>query len=350
MHPPLPPVRTRFKDRRQPVIIDNHLKPIILGDENGRLAALQRLDILDSPKEAPFEHIVSLVRSVLNVPIVAVSLIDKDRQWFKAITGLSVTETPRNISFCTYSIEQAEPFIVSDAEQDPRFAGNPLVTGEPGIRSYAGVQLRTVEGYVVGSLCAIDQTPRAFSAHEVDILSNFARIVERELELRQIAECDSLTGALTRRAFFQKANEEIERFHRYGRPTSLVLADLDHFKRVNDSYGHVAGDVVLCAATKLVVKTIRPIDSLGRLGGEEFAVLLPETEASSALDAADRFRQLLAQTDMDLPGGVAIRITASFGISQMSASISSVEQWIASADLALYAAKQAGRNQCRSAA
>lgn len=329
--------------------MDIPLKPIILGDEDGRLAALKRLEILDSPREEPFEHIVSLVRSVLNVPIVAVSLIDKERQWFKAITGLAVTETQRDISFCTHSIEQAEPFIVSDAEHDPRFAGNPLVTGEPGIRSYAGVQLRTVEGYVVGSLCAIDQTPRSFSAHEVAILSNFAKIVERELELRQIAECDSLTGALTRRAFFQKASEEIERFHRYGRPTSLVLADLDHFKRVNDSYGHVAGDAVLCAATKLVVETIRPIDSLGRLGGEEFAVLLPETEASAALDAADRFRKLLAQTNIGLAGGAEIRVTASFGIAQMSASIGSVDQWVAAADLGLYAAKQAGRNLCRTA-
>ena len=329
--------------------MDDHLKPIILGDETGRLAALGRLAILDTPKEEPFEHVVSLVRSVLGVPIVAVSLVDKERQWFKASAGIAASETPRSISFCTHAIEQSEPYIVSDAQIDPRFAGNPLVLGEPGIRSYAGVQLRTMEGYVVGTLCAIDQKPREFTAHDIAMLSNFAKIVERELELRQIAECDSLTGALTRRAFFQKANDEIERFHRYGRPTSLVLADLDHFKSVNDTYGHVAGDAVLCAATKLVVDTIRPVDSLGRLGGEEFAVLLPETEGSAALDAADRFRKLLRQTSITLPGGGKICVTASFGIAQISAEIRTVEQWVTAADRALYGAKRAGRDQCRSA-
>lgn len=329
--------------------MDIHRKPIILGDENGRLAALERLEVLDTPIEEPFEHIVSLVRSVLDVPIVAVSLLDKNRQWFKASAGLTVRETPRNVSFCSHAIEQAEPLIVSNAQLDPRFADNALVLAEPGIRSYAGVQLRTVEGYMVGALCVIDLKPREFSAHELSILSNFAKIVERELELRQIAECDSLTGALTRRAFYQKADDEIERFQRYGRPASLVLADLDHFKSVNDTHGHASGDAVLCAATKLVVQTIRPIDSLGRLGGEEFAVLLPETDGAAALDAANRFRRLLAATSVSLPRGSALRVTASFGIAQLSADIRTAQQWVAAADLALYAAKQAGRNQCRRA-
>ena len=107
---------------------------------------------------------------------------------------------------------------------------------------------------------------------------------------------------------------------------------------------------MLCAAARLVVKTIRPIDSLGRLGGEEFAVLLPETDGGAALDAADRFRQLLAQTSISLPGfDSEICVTASFGIAQMAPAITSAEQWIAAADQALYAAKRAGRNQCRGA-
>lgn len=321
----------------------------ILEDEPGRLAALKRLDILDTEAEEPFEHIVSLVRSVLNVPIAAVSLIDVDRQWFKARAGLDASETPRSVSFCSHAIRDTQPFLVENALDDARFADNALVTGDPNIRSYAGIPLRTPEGYNVGALCAIDRQPRQFTDSEVAMLKNLAKIVEKEMELRRIAERDVLTGALTRRAFAERALAEIDRFHRYGRECTLVLADLDHFKSVNDTYGHIAGDCVLREVARLVTDMKRDGDILGRLGGEEFAVLLLETSAASACAAVERFRRKLEEHLIALPGGEVLKVTASFGIAGVKPQFSSVDDWLEAADKPLYAAKRLGRNRAETA-
>lgn len=317
----------------------------ILEDEPGRLAALQRLEILDTDAEEPFEHIVSLVRSVLNVPIAAVSLVDADRQWFKARAGVNAGETPRSLSFCSHAIKDTQPFLIENALDDARFAGNALVTGDPKIRSYVGIPLRTPEGYNVGALCAIDQQPRQFTETEVTMLKNLARIVETELELRRIAERDVLTGALTRRAFAERALVEIDRYHRYGRPSTLVLADLDHFKAVNDTYGHSAGDCVLREVARLVTELKRDADVLRRLGGEEFAILLPETNVDAAYVAVERFRKEIEDHRISLLEDRAPEVTASFGIAEVGQGISSVEEWLSAADKPLYAAKRLGRNR-----
>lgn len=323
---------------------------IIVNDEPGRIAALQRLAILDSEPEEPFEHVVSLVRSILGVPMAAVSLVDADRQWFKARAGIEAAQTPRSMSFCSHAIQETKPFLIADALDDARFANNPLVTGDPGIRSYAGIPLRAPEGYQVGALCAIDQQPRVFTESEVAMLANLARIIEKEMELRRIAERDVLTGSLTRRAFVDRALVEIDRFHRYGRPCTLVLADLDHFKSVNDTYGHVAGDCVLRDVARLVTAMKREGDVLGRLGGEEFAILLPEATGDEALLAVERIRKALARHEIELPDRSTITVTASFGIAEVNSGISSVEQWLSVADKPLYAAKRAGRDRCEIAA
>ncbi len=128
-------------------------------DEEARLAALCRLEILDTPPESDFDDIVRLAAQICGTPIAAVSLIDADRQWFKSRIGLDATETARAMAFCGYTILQTEPLVVEDARADARFADNPLVLGEPHIRFYAGAPLRTPKGETVGALCVIDQTP-----------------------------------------------------------------------------------------------------------------------------------------------------------------------------------------------
>jgi diguanylate cyclase (GGDEF)-like protein len=317
-----------------------------LHDDDARLAALHRLDILDSAVEQPFEKIVNLVRTVIGVPIATVTLVDRDRQWFKARRGLDVSETPRAISFCTHTIQQREPLVIADALLDPRFATSPLVVEAPHIRSYAGIPLSTPEGYNVGSLCAMDSVPRTFTASEIAILTNFANIVVDELELRMVAQVDFLTGALTRRGFIEQGEREIARSARYGRPTALVMIDIDHFKSVNDTYGHAAGDQVLHQVADLAASILRPSDVFGRLGGEEFAMLLPETGGEEAVVVAERLRQALAGHVMQLADGRALRVTASFGIAAL-ADDKAVADWLARADTMLYAAKAGGRNQTR---
>jgi diguanylate cyclase (GGDEF)-like protein len=317
-----------------------------LNDEPARLAALQRLAVMDTPAEEPFENVVTLVRAVLGVPIATVSLIAEDRQWFKASVGLDVSETPRDISFCTHTIKQHEPLVIPDATKDPRFANNPLVLGNPYLRSYAGIPLRTSEGYNVGSLCAIDTKPREFSDVELAMLDKFARIVVADLELRRIAGKDQLTGALTRRGFIERVTQEIDRYHRYARPVSLAMIDIDHFKAINDTHGHATGDMVLREVSRLLRMEARPNDLLGRLGGEEFALLMPETDARSGYVAAERFRECIAAAGIEAAPGLQIRVTASFGVAELVPAFTDPESWFAATDVLLYAAKRRGRNRC----
>ncbi len=154
-------------------------------DDARRLAALADYRVLDTAPERVFDEITHLVSKVLGTPIALVSLIDEHRQWFKARVGLDVQETPREYAFCDHAIRAGQTFVVADASTDPRFAGNPLVTGEPRIRFYCGVPLRTPEGQALGTLCIIDRVPRTLTAAEVDVLESLARQVETELELRR---------------------------------------------------------------------------------------------------------------------------------------------------------------------
>jgi len=313
-------------------------------DEAGRMMALQRLDVLDTQEEQPFEKVVALIQQVLQVPMCAVSLIDADRQWFKARRGLGVCETARDISFCTHAIQSTDPFVIRDATLDPRFANNPLVTGEPHIRSYAGIPLQTPEGYVVGTLCAIDQVPREFPDHEIGILSNFAKVIVSELELRQIASTDSLTGALSRRAWMEQANAELGRAKRYDRPLSILMIDIDRFKSINDTLGHPVGDIVIKRIAELSMRTIRDSDKLGRYGGEEFCVLLPETSPEGAMELAERLRILCFQEEIEELNG--LHVSVSIGIATRQGGSDDIAALIEQADKALYEAKNGGRNCC----
>lgn len=152
-------------------------------DEQARLEALYALGLLDTVPEERFDRLTRLASQVFNVPIALVSLVDETRQWFKSSQGVSACETGRDISFCGHTILGDDLFIVSNALQDRRFADNPLVTGEPNIRFYAGAPLHSVEGYRLGTLCLIDSQPRTLSPEECSMLRDLADCVERELNL-----------------------------------------------------------------------------------------------------------------------------------------------------------------------
>lgn len=151
-------------------------------DEAQRLHALRALLILDTPPEERFDRIVSFAADEFDMPIVLVSLVDRDRQWFKARVGLEACETAREISFCGHAIVQPDLFIVEDATQDSRFADNPLVTAAPFIRFYAGAPLRLASGATVGTLCLIDTRPRTLDAMDQAILAALRLLVVEELE------------------------------------------------------------------------------------------------------------------------------------------------------------------------
>lgn len=165
-------------------------------DEAQRLAALHRLRVLDTGREQSFDRITDIAARVFQAPIALISLVDLNRQWFKARHGLDATETPRAVSFCSHAITQPDVFIVLNAAQDPRFANNPLVTGELSIRFYAGAPLTTSEGHRLGTLCVIDQLPRpGVSRDEREILRGLAATVVELLELRAAADASALALA-----------------------------------------------------------------------------------------------------------------------------------------------------------
>lgn len=140
--------------------------PPLPPNERERLAALRRYVVLDTPPEAAFERITRLASRLLHVPISLVSLVDESRQWFKSAFGLPLRQTSREVSFCAHAILNRDVTVVADATLDRRFLDNPLVTGDPRIRSYAGAPLTTPDGFNLGTLCAIDTVPRRFTPEE----------------------------------------------------------------------------------------------------------------------------------------------------------------------------------------
>jgi diguanylate cyclase (GGDEF)-like protein/PAS domain S-box-containing protein len=448
-------------------------------DESARLAALARYEILDTPTEPAFDRLTRLAARLLDVPIALVSLVDEERQWWKARLGLPGVETPRDDAFCAHAILGREPLVVADAARDERFARNPLVTGAPHIRAYAGAPLVTPDGHRIGTLCVIDRRPRDFSPEQVAVLADLsslvmdelelrlqrrlavegaqqarqsveemrilfehaplalwtldpegivlswnraaeqafgwtaaeavghflptvgpaerasydelarelarersARVVERKRlrkdgspidvrlavsplfddqdrlrgflsiaqdvteelrlreELRRAALIDPMTGLLNRRGFVEMAAREVARARRDRANLAVIMFDLDHFKRINDTRGHAVGDRVLATVARIVRQNLRGMDVGTRWGGEEMLVLLPGTDAAGARVVAERTRSTVAALlEPGLPS-----VTISGGIATWEPG-EGIDATVARADRALYEAKAAGRNR-----
>ena len=188
------------------------------------------------------------------------------------------------------------------------------------------------------------------------IAVRFARLsarLRREVKMRTVLQAklqsqvqvDFLTGLATRRHFMAQAREEIARARRYGLQLSLCMLDLDRFKTVNDTYGHKAGDKVLKRFSEICLASLREIDIAGRLGGEEFAILFPETGLDQVRLVVERLRERLANERVPLDDGVVLQFTVSIGVALLEASDEGLDSLMARADRALYAAKHGGRNR-----
>ena len=168
--------------------------------------------------------------------------------------------------------------------------------------------------------------------------------------LESMATIDSLTGLANRQAFMQRAKNEFNRARRYARPLTVVMIDIDHFKAINDRYGHAAGDEVLRQAADICQSSLRGSDLMGRVGGEEFVLLLPDTPHTNAYHVAERMRVHLYETPIELENGTTLNVTASFGVASMNEDDSDFNAVLERADEAMYHAKHDGRNQVKSAA
>lgn len=331
-------------------------------DEASRLKALRELGVLFTPAEERFDRITRIAARMLRVPAALVSLVDADVQWFKASHGITLTETPRRIAFCAHAILGDETLVVPDALQDERFHDNPLVTGEPHIRFYAGHPLRAADGSKIGTLCVMDIRPRRLSASDLDVLRALAGWAENELRIRTLSEeqqalvaerdelrrrsmLDTLTRTWNRGAIEEVLARELARADRDGSPLSVIMADVDRFKHVNDSFGHPAGDTVLLGVVGGMRSAVRPYDAIGRYGGEEFLVVLPHCDASAARTIAERMRTRVEAEPFETVAG-AVSATLSLGVASTDGeSRQEARGLIEAADRALYQAKERGRNQ-----
>jgi GAF domain-containing protein len=160
----------------------------ISANEADRLRVLYQYEILDTISEQAFDELTELASNVCETPIALISLVDEHRQWFKAAVGVNVRETSRDISFCAHAILGTKIFVVPDAARDERFADNPLVTGDPRIRFYAGAPLMAPEGVALGSLCVIDHAPRALTPKQERALEILSRQIVTQLQLRRALE------------------------------------------------------------------------------------------------------------------------------------------------------------------
>ena len=320
------------------------LAPIKPENENTRIDSLRALGILDTPPEERFDRLTRLARRLFRVPIALVSLVDENRQWFKACVGLAATETPREISFCGHAILGDDILVVSDALADARFHDNPLVTGAPGIRFYAGCPLRAPGGSKLGTLCIIDVEPRELDDEKCDLMRDLARMVEAEFAAVRLATTDDLTMLSNRRGFEALAQHALNVCKRMQKPASLLFFDLNDFKKINDVHGHAEGDRALKTFADVLRNELRDSDVIGRLGGDEFVAILTDSTSSQTMAVTQRLRSTLGTLNGDAQRRYQLR--CSVGQVEFDANRhATVASLLAEADAAMYDNKRALKAQ-----
>ena len=327
-----------------------HLQPVPRPDnEAQRLSALHGYGILDTAGDDDFDFLAELAAHICDAPFSFVVLVDQDRVWVKSAVGMAAGfERPRDDDYCSWSILEQDGLHISDVSRDWRTAAlSPTI--ERGYRMYSGVNLHLNDGLHIGTLCVLDTRPRELSPTQRRLLHRLGRQVMALIELRargvaleRLARRDELTGLGNRRELAEALERELAHRERYGGDLSVALIDVDHFKLVNDRFGHLAGDEVLRRIGHELTQGRRRVDVVGRFGGEEFLIVLPQTSLQGAQAALEAVRERVARLDL---ADVAHAVTVSCGIATAAPGQLTLESLVGAADRALYAAKAGGRNR-----
>jgi diguanylate cyclase (GGDEF)-like protein/PAS domain S-box-containing protein len=255
-------------------------------------------------------------------------------------------------SYVVRAIKERRPLLIHDYQTDPSYQSAPdRESPTSPVRSVIVAPL-ILENHAIGALSLESSSKAAFIESDLHLVISFAatataaiRNAQLHAEVQKQAITDGLTGTYNRRGFFDLGLREVERANRFGRTLAAIMMDIDHFKEVNDHYGHAAGDQVLQTVSQILVENVRKVDILGRYGGDEFAVLLPEIDMFAATGVAERLRQVIADTSIHSKKNGPIRITASLGVAKLSTTIKDLEALLQNADRAMYHAKSTGRNR-----
>lgn len=327
-------------------------------DEPSRLDALRRLHVLDTPAEERYDRVTRLAKKLFETRIVAVSLVDSTRVWFKSSIGLDLPQLSRDVAFAAYTVHAPDLLVVDDLREDARFSGNPLVTAEPWIRFYAASPLLAADGSVVGALEIMDDRPRSLSGVQRESLRDLAKIAERELNTVAFTPAqeevfatdgaganrvDPLTRLWTRASIVDILQRELAYARRRESTVGLALIDVDQLRNLNATHGHEAGDAALRELTKRIRACLRPYDAVGRFGGEEFLCVLPGTDLDGCILVAERIRQAIAKEAV-LP---AANATLSVTIGTAASSNAAIDSGalIRSVEHAVFKAKEMGGNR-----
>ncbi|WP_413990034.1 diguanylate cyclase [Labrys okinawensis] len=313
-----------------------------------RLAALRAYETIEMGRDHGLDALCNLVRLTFAVPMSAVSLVDDENTYHMGLAGMEMEVVPAQLSFCSHTIETDSPLLVEDASKDARFASNPFVTADPGIRSYMGAPLIASDGSALGAICAVDTKARHFSNDESEKLASLAKTAMQILEMRRrvkevrdLALTDGLTGIPNRTKLELEIEKALAVLQRHGLPFSLLYIDVDGFKQVNDVRGHAAGDELLRLIGRTLADRTRREETCGRLGGDEFAILMIGGNEEEGHDAAARVKERLDSVvaQADFP------VSFSMGLAVFNTPPNGVEAALGVADQLLYDAKRKGKNQ-----
>jgi diguanylate cyclase (GGDEF)-like protein len=321
-----------------------------------RLAALAEVAVERSELPVLMAHLTDVARSLLPATGASLLLWDADQETFTVSASTLprqrnayVLRTVRTTGGASrWIVDTQEPLAVYDAYDDQ--FGVSAMLRDSDLRAYLGVPL-LFEGESLGVLYALDASPREYSRTDIDFMVvlarraasaiGFARLLEK---LEHLARTDELTGLNNRREFLERGKTEFERARRNGHVLSAIILDVDRFKEINDRYGHLVGDAVLSEVAERCSSELRSIDLLGRIGGEEFAALLPEVDLDIAVRIAGRIRRALNETPIRA-GREDISVTVTLGVGTMSPRMTDLAMLLEQADAALYAGKAAGRDR-----
>jgi diguanylate cyclase (GGDEF)-like protein len=296
-------------------------------------------------------RIAELICQLIDAKACSVMLLDADRKRLlaKAAYGLR-TERMHSLSFrlgegvAGWVVEHGQPALLEDVKRDPRFVVLP--GNQTPIASMLCVPLCT-RGQRVGCVTATSERPGAFDATHLELVAFIATTIALDIEnvrLHRVAVTDPLTGAYNREFLLARLPQEIDAAIDRDRPLSIAMIDVDHFKHVNDQYGHSVGDLVLAEVARRLRSAIRAGDLLVRYGGEEFLAVLPKADAGRAWEVGERMRQRVCERAFDVGDGMALLLRISVGIAQWRTN-EVMPDLIERADVALYGAKERGRNR-----
>ncbi len=306
-----------------------------------------------------FDMILTNVGKVVPHDTANIMLIEGQTVKVVRITGYEKFGYKKNFSNLEFSISSSPDFqrklkqkktrIIEDTTQDPFWID---LTGTNFVRSNLSAPI-IVKDKVVGFINLDGRQPGFFTKEHADRLTSFAYQAAIAIEnarmyeqMQYLAVTDELTGIFNRRGIIETGEKEFNRAVRFKHPLCLVWVDFDHYKKINDDYGHETGDKVLKDMVAACRKKLRDIDSFGRMGGDEFIILLPETDLKGGVYVAERLRKIVEKTRNSV-GKKRISVTASFGVTELSPKHNAFSKMLSAADDAMYAAKRAGRNRIR---